>query len=162
MARDWRSLSIVEIIFQKYYFVYVLRTKNGGEFESDVKDLKNKYFCSVEGQNQKTNSKFSVFLGSCAVKIETRRENFRDRCKLIEWESLRVRTSCVAMRARKKQKSFSVFSTGKLLLQLTCTVHVAPGFESRPAPLFFAFVFRFSSFFHCVGAFLGFFFTYTE
>ena len=65
-------------------------TKNDGEFEFDIQKLKNGYFWSVEGQDQKMNSKFSVLLGFLAVKMKTLRESFRDRCKLTEWESLQV------------------------------------------------------------------------
>ena len=54
------------------------------------KNRENEYFWSVEGQNQKMNSKFPVFLGSLAVKMKTLRERFRDRFKLTEWESLQV------------------------------------------------------------------------
>lgn len=61
MARDWRSSSFIEAFFQKYYFAHIPGTKNDGEFESGMKNEKRLYFWSFEGQNQKMNSKFSVF-----------------------------------------------------------------------------------------------------
>ena len=122
------------------------------------KNWKNEYFWSVEGQNQKMNSKFPVFLGSLAVKMKTLRESFRDRCKLTEWESLQVWASYVAMRARKKQKpsQFLVPASCCSNWLAACTQLLG----SSPAwhPIFFFVFFGFSSFSQCVGAFFEFFF----
>ena len=114
-----------------------------GNSSLTTKNWKNEYFWSVEGQNQKMNSKFSVFLGSLAVKMKTLRESFRDRCKLTEWESLQVWASYVAMRARKKQKpsQFSVPASCCSNWLAACTQPLS----SSPAwhPIFFRRFFRF-------------------
>ena len=100
-------------------------------------------------------TKFSVFFGFRAVKTKAHRENFRDRCKVIEWESLQVWTSCVSMRARKKQNTswFSVLVS--CCGQLTCAVHVAPEFDSRPEHLFSVHFFQFFFVFSPLSGFLG-------
>ena len=122
------------------------------------KDWKSEYFWSVEGQNQKMNSKFSVFLDSLAGKKKTLRESFRGRCKLTEWESLQVWASYVAMRARKKQKrsQFLVPASCCSNWLAACTQLLG----SSPAwhPIFFLRFFGFSSVSQCVGAFFEFFF----
>ena len=120
------------------------------------KNWKNEYLWSDEGRIQKMNSKFSVFFGFLDAKIRTHRENFRDRGKVIEWESLQVWTSYVSLRVRKNQKTFHCSEVTSCGLQLTRAVHVGSEFESRMCHPFFLFCFfSFSSFFRHSVAFLG-------
>ena len=158
MARDWRSVSIAETHFQKYYFVHVSGTKNDGEFESDIKKLK-KWVFSV-GWGAKSHNEQQIFRFYRFSRCENQSSPWKLQGSL-QTNRMGIPASMNIMRfdAREKEtKNFPVFSTGKLLWPTDMRSARSSRVRNPPGALFFSFIFfGFSSFFHCVGAFLGFF-----
>ena len=133
-------------------------TKNDGEFEFDIQKLKKWVF--LVGWRAKPENEQQIFRFSRFSRCENQYFPRKFQGSL-QTNRMGISASMSVMRcnAREKEtKTFPVFSTGKLLFQLACSVHAAAGFESRLAAIFFFGFFGFSSFSHCVGAFFEFFF----
>ena len=134
-------------------------TKNDGEFEFDIQKLKKWVF--LVGWRAKPENEQQIFRFSRFSRCENENSPRKFQGSL-QTNRMGISASLSVIRCNageKETKTFPVFSTGKLLFQLACSVHAAAGFESRLAPNFFFFVFfGFSSFSQCVGAFFEFFF----
>ena len=133
-------------------------TKNDGEFEFDIKKLKKWVF--LVGWRAKPENEQQIFRFSRFSRCENENSPRKFQGSL-QTNRMGISASLSVIRCNageKETKTFPVFSTGKLLFQLACSVHAAAGFESRLAPNFFLRFFGFSSFSQCVGAFFEFFF----
>ena len=118
-------------------------TKNDGEFEFDIQKLKKWVF--LVGWRAKPENEQQIFRFSRFSRCENENSPRKFQGSL-QTNRMGISASLSVIRCNageKETKTFPVFSTGKLLFHLACIVHAAAGFESRLAPNFFFFVFRF-------------------